>query len=69
MTTTIITRRGVLAAGTAIAATAPLSRARAQAANTIKIGVLNDQSGMYRDIAGPTAVACARLAVQTGCAT
>ena len=63
MTTTIITRRGVLAAGTAIAATAPLSRARAQAANTIKIGVLNDQSGMYRDIAGQTAVACARQAV------
>ena len=39
--------------------------ARAQgAANTIKIGVLNDQSGLYRDISGPTSVACVRQAVQ-----
>ncbi len=39
--------------------------ARAQgAANTIKIGVLNDQSGLYRDITGPTSVACVRQAVQ-----
>ncbi|HEY4254463.1 MAG TPA: ABC transporter substrate-binding protein [Roseomonas sp.] len=41
----------------------PLRHARAQAANTIRIGVLNDQSGMYRDISGQTAVACARQAV------
>ena len=39
--------------------------ARAQgAANTIKIGVLTDMSGTYRDIAGPTSVACVRQAVQ-----
>ena len=38
--------------------------ARAQAANTIKIGVLTDMSGPYRDINGPVTVACTRLAVQ-----
>ncbi len=41
----------------------PFSRARAQA-NTLKIGVLNDQSGTYRDISGPTSTACVRQAVQ-----
>ncbi|MBR0643917.1 ABC transporter substrate-binding protein [Plastoroseomonas hellenica] len=41
----------------------PWRHARAQAAATIRIGVLNDQSGMYRDISGQTAVACARQAV------
>jgi branched-chain amino acid transport system substrate-binding protein len=38
--------------------------ARAQQAPTIRIGVLNDQSGLYRDDTGPTGVACARQAVQ-----
>ena len=38
--------------------------ARAQAAPAIRIGVLNDQSGLYRDDTGPTGVACARQAVQ-----
>ena len=42
----------------------PFRSARAQAANTVKIGVLNDQSGLYRDISGPTSVACARQAMQ-----
>ncbi|MES2712689.1 MAG: ABC transporter substrate-binding protein, partial [Pseudomonadota bacterium] len=55
--------RRSLIAGAALLGTAPLARARAQAANTIKIGVLNDQSGMYRDISGQSAVACARQAV------
>ena len=63
-----IDRRTILKA----AAVAPLAgalpwsgAARAQgAANTIKIGVLNDQSGLYRDITGPTSVACVRQAVQ-----
>ena len=41
----------------------PFRSARAQAANTIRIGVLNDGSGMYRDIAGETGAACARQAV------
>ena len=37
--------------------------ARAQA-QTIRIGVMNDQSGLYRDDTGPTGVACAQQAVQ-----
>jgi branched-chain amino acid transport system substrate-binding protein len=41
----------------------PLAPARAQAP-TIRIGVLNDMSGPYRDITGPTSVACVRQAVQ-----
>jgi branched-chain amino acid transport system substrate-binding protein len=63
-----ITRRRTLLAATAgVGATAMQSAprlARAQAANTIRIGVLNDQSGLYRDITGPTAVACTRQAIQ-----
>lgn len=52
------------------AATAPLwgalpyRSARAQAANTIRIGVLNDQSGLYRDISGPGSTHAVRMAVQ-----
>jgi len=56
-----ITRRTALAAGAA-AAVAPLSRARAQA-NTIRIGVLTDMAGTYRDNTGPTSVAATREAV------
>ncbi|HYZ31416.1 MAG TPA: ABC transporter substrate-binding protein [Crenalkalicoccus sp.] len=37
---------------------------RAQAANTIRIGVLNDQSGTYRDISGPYGIQCTHQAVQ-----
>ncbi|MBR0678968.1 ABC transporter substrate-binding protein [Roseomonas eburnea] len=61
-----LSRRSLLAAGaaTAGAGALPLSRARAQAANTIKIGVLNDQSGLYRDLSGPGSTACVRQAVQ-----
>ncbi|MBO1076505.1 ABC transporter substrate-binding protein [Roseomonas marmotae] len=36
--------------------------ARAQS-NTLKIGVLNDQSGVYREVSGPTSTACVRQAV------
>jgi branched-chain amino acid transport system substrate-binding protein len=61
-------RRTLLQAAAAAplaAAAAGPHAARAQGAgNTIRIGVLNDQSGMYRDISGMTAVACARQAVQ-----
>ena len=37
--------------------------ARAQGNNTIRIGMLNDQSGVYRSVGGPGSVACARQAV------
>ncbi len=58
-----ITRRTLLgaAAGTGLAAARP---ARAQGARPIRIGVLTDLSGTYRDFAGETSVACARQAVK-----
>ena len=62
----MIDRRSLLA-GTAAAPLAgalPFRRARAQAGNTIRIGVLTDMSSTFRDINGPVTVACARLAVQ-----
>lgn len=52
------------AAATAAFGAMPLSHARAQAANTIRIGVLNDQSGPYRDLSGPWGVQCTLQAVQ-----
>ena len=55
-----INRRLLL--GTTVAASLP-RLSRAQAANTIRIGVLNDQSGPYRDISGPSGVACTQQAV------
>ena len=61
-----ITRRGLF--GSAITATAITGAAtlpaRAQARPVIKIGVINDQSGPYRDLNGPTSVICTKLAVQ-----
>ena len=57
-----ITRRSLLGAASAAAAT-PLLSARAQTP-TLRIGVLNDQSGTYRDDGGPTGVACARQAIE-----
>ncbi len=58
------TRRGLLATGAAAAAAVSLPRlTRAQAANTIRIGVLNDMSGTYKDNTGPSSVACAQQAV------
>ena len=55
------TRRLLL--GTA-AATTLAGRAHAQAQPTIRIGVLSDMSGPYRDISGPNCVSAARQAVQ-----
>jgi len=54
------TRRGILVGAGASLAT----RVRAQAKGSIKIGVLNDFSGVYRDISGPLSVAACKLAVQ-----
>ena len=57
-------RRTVLAAAS-LPLLGQISRpARAQASKTIKIGVLTDLSGTYRDTGGPTSVACARQAVE-----
>jgi branched-chain amino acid transport system substrate-binding protein len=60
-----LSRRSMLTAAAASALTVPaLPRAaRAQAA-TIKIGVLNDQSGPYTNTGGITSVICAKQAVE-----
>src|ERR1700759_4027525 len=58
-----LTRRAALSAATATAVL-PAIRARAQSKPVIKIGVMNDQSGPYRDVNGPTGVACTKQAVQ-----
>lgn len=55
------TRRSVLGAAVGAAAI-PLRLARAQSTNMIKIGVLTDLSGNYRDVTGPTSVACVQMA-------
>jgi branched-chain amino acid transport system substrate-binding protein len=58
-----LNRRAVLRGG-AIAAATPRLRARAQPRPVIRIGVMNDQSGPYRDVNGPTGVICTQQAVQ-----
>ena len=58
-----ISRRTMLGTASA-AAIAPLHRARAQGKPVVKIGVINDQSGPYRDVNGPTSIACTRQAIQ-----
>jgi branched-chain amino acid transport system substrate-binding protein len=55
-----LSRRALLGTAAAVVAHRP---ARAQSP-TIRIGVLNDQSGPYRDDGGPTSVICAQQAVQ-----
>ncbi len=58
-----LNRRTLLAAGAATLA-APAHIVRAQTRDeTIRIGLLHDMSGTYRDIAGPTSVVCARQAI------
>jgi len=62
-----ISRRSAVGIGMgAVAASAavPVLHARAQARPVIRIGVMNDQSGPYRDVNGPTGVICAKQAVQ-----
>ncbi len=60
---TTISRRALIGSAAVAASARPFGRARAQTP-TIRIGVLNDQSGPYRDISGPVSVACARQAVE-----
>ena len=59
-----LTRRAMLGTAAA-AASAPLLRPRRARADapTIKLGVLTDLSGTYKDIGGPFATDCVRLAV------
>jgi branched-chain amino acid transport system substrate-binding protein len=57
-----LTRRELMGSAAAAAAVLPAGRARAQAP-TIKLGVLTDLSGPYKDIGGPLSTDCTRLAV------
>ncbi len=57
---TALTRRGLLATAASVSAV----RARAATAPVIKIGVLTDMSGPYKDLGGPNVVTCIRQAVQ-----
>lgn len=60
----MLTRRFLLGAGAAaLSMPAVIRIARAQADDVIRIGVLTDLSGPYRDVQGPTSVACAKQAV------
>ena len=56
------TRRGLL--GSAALAAAVPGTLRAQAAPALKIGVLTDMSGPYKDLAGPVAVQCVYQALE-----
>jgi len=58
-----VSRRRLIATTAALAGTS-IACPRAQAADTLRIGVLTDLSGTYSDTSGPTSVACARQAVQ-----
>ena len=57
----LLARRGVLT-GAAVAATLPGFKARAQS-KAIKIGILGDESGVYRDLSGPIAIEAVKLAI------
>ncbi len=58
-----ISRRTLLGSATAVAAM-PIVRARAQTAPALKIGVLNDMSGPYMNLGGPTSVVCTKQALE-----
>ncbi len=59
----MITRRGLVqAAGAATVTLARRARAQGGKGDTVRIGVLTDMSGPYRDVTGPTSAACARQA-------
>ncbi len=57
----LITRRGLLAS-TAVAGTLPALGAAAQSPS-IKIGILGDESGVYRDLSGPIAIEAVKLGI------
>ena len=60
-----ITRRTLVGSAALGLAASPLARRSGRAQTPkITIGVLNDQSGVYRDVTGQTSIACARQAVE-----
>jgi len=58
-----VSRRGLLTSAAAMSA-APLIRTRAAGKPVVKLGVLTDLSGTYRDNTGPTTVACVKQAIE-----
>lgn len=60
-----VARRELVRTATAASLLLPhISRAQTPPNKVIKIGVLTDMSGPYRDVTGPTSVACAHQAVE-----
>ncbi|GAA0602077.1 ABC transporter substrate-binding protein [Craurococcus roseus] len=59
-----LSRRGALALPAAMVAGGGAARAQQAASPTVRIGVLSDMSGPYRDISGPNCVVMARQAAQ-----
>jgi branched-chain amino acid transport system substrate-binding protein len=59
-----ITRRSLLSTAAAIPTSTLASKGRAEGNQTIRIGVLNDQSGSFRDFGGMGSVAAVRQAVK-----
>jgi branched-chain amino acid transport system substrate-binding protein len=55
---------GTIPGAATVAAAVPLLRSRAQSRPVIRIGVVNGQSGPYRDVNGPTSIARARQTIQ-----
>jgi branched-chain amino acid transport system substrate-binding protein len=60
----MITTRRTFVGSAAALTLAPIARPRAQGRPRIKIGVLTDLSGTYRDNTGPTSLAATQLAVE-----
>jgi branched-chain amino acid transport system substrate-binding protein len=61
-----LSRRAAIGTGLASAAVyaGPLSAQPRSPEQTLRVGLLQDMSGAYRDISGPTSVACARQAIR-----
>lgn len=58
----MLTRRHVVAGASLAALSARASLAQTGGAKRLRIGILNDQTGLYSDMGGPGSVAAARLA-------
>jgi branched-chain amino acid transport system substrate-binding protein len=60
----MLTTRRTLLAAAGLAAASPIRRVRAQSQRTLRIGVLTDLSGPFRDDSGPVSIAAVHQAVE-----
>jgi branched-chain amino acid transport system substrate-binding protein len=60
----MLNRRTILGGVAAGALTLPSVRTRAAPPKPIRIGVVTDMSGVYRDVQGPGSVACTQQAAE-----